>query len=64
MGVNAIVHRVELKSISPHSFENQTKQPTNLGTKNGMQLSNGPFSLSKMLASLQAGSEAGLGKRL
>lgn len=62
MGANAIVHRVELKSTSPRSFE--TPVENEAGNEEWDAAVKRPFSLSKMLASLEAGSEAGLGKRL
>ena len=70
MGANAIVHRVELKSTSPRSFENKTNgnsifiQNNEAGNEEWDAAVKRPFSLSKMLASLEASSEAGLGKRL
>ena len=62
MGANAIVHRVELKSTSPRSFDEDIQNDA--GNEEWDAAVKRPFSLSKMLASLEAGSEAGLGKRL
>uniref|UniRef100_A0A7S4ANI1 protein-tyrosine-phosphatase n=1 Tax=Pseudo-nitzschia australis TaxID=44445 RepID=A0A7S4ANI1_9STRA len=65
MGVNAIVHRVELKSTSPKSLEDEDEVNLNeSGIEEWDAAVKRPFSLSKMLASLEAGSEAALGKRL
>jgi protein-tyrosine phosphatase len=73
MGANAIVHRVELKSTSPKSFDKENSNDNNDGSDKFQNEAGDeewdaavkrPFSLSKMLASLEAGSEAGLGKRL
>eukprot|EP00588_Corethron_pennatum_P022313 CAMPEP_0194320200 /NCGR_PEP_ID=MMETSP0171-20130528/16571_1 /TAXON_ID=218684 /ORGANISM="Corethron pennatum, Strain L29A3" /LENGTH=925 /DNA_ID=CAMNT_0039077681 /DNA_START=45 /DNA_END=2822 /DNA_ORIENTATION=+ len=71
MGANAIVHRVELKSTSPRSFNdinnnnNESDETQNeAGNEEWDAAVKRPFSLGKMLASLEAGSEAGLGKRL
>jgi hypothetical protein len=71
MGANAIVHRVELKSTSPKSFDNSIsnndgsdESQNEAGNEEWDAAVKRPFSLSKMLASLEAGSEAGLGMRL
>jgi len=65
MGANAIVHRVELKSTSPKSFGHKNGGNQNeAGNEEWDAAVKRPFSLNKMLASLEAGSEAGLGKRL
>mmetsp|Transcript_13712 Transcript_13712/g.28891 ORF Transcript_13712/g.28891 Transcript_13712/m.28891 type:complete len:393 (-) Transcript_13712:771-1949(-) len=76
MGSNAIVHRVELRSTSPRSLDidknknndGHDSSPTTATNESGRERWNAavkrPFSLSKMLASLKTGSEAGLGKRL
>jgi len=78
MGANAIVHRVELVSTSPKSFgenaiggeeeeEDDDKDDSGwneAGNEAWDAAVKRPFSLSKMLASLEAGSEAALGKRL
>jgi len=62
MGANAIVHRVELRSTSPKTLE--TPVENEAGNEEWDAAVKRPFSLSKMLASLESGSEAGLGKRL
>eukprot|EP00536_Pseudo-nitzschia_multiseries_P005364 jgi/Psemu1/65055/estExt_Genemark1.C_1000065 len=69
MGANAIVHRVELVSTSPKSIEEilgEDGDPdwNEAGNEVWDAAVKRPFSLSKMLASLEAGSEAALGKRL
>lgn len=73
MGANAIVHRVELKSTSPSLSSNYKKKKrsrdhdqdlSSEATTEWDSAVKRPFSLSKMLASLENKSEAGLAKRV
>jgi hypothetical protein len=66
MGTNAIVHRVELKAISEEDSNSKDNDfmeicPDDEGWDAAVKR---PFSLRKMLASLQNRSEAGLAKRM